>query len=364
MHIASDSLAWFRRAAAILMFVTTAILTSGAGAQPPFTALLNDARREGALEIWLGSPVTRQAHTALLDAFQKRFKLTVRWKWVVLHAVRANTRLTVEAAAGRASADLIAGSADNVAALAARNLVRPFDWVAAFADALPGIREPTDRVMPPLRGLCLSWFDVAYGTAWNTRFLRAEDVPKRIEDFLDPKWRGRFAVSALGGSPFDLLALEFGEAAAITFVRRLIDNRPVLKAGVPAVSGAITTGEAHLGISAFTTAERARRNGEPQDFRFFDDYLPVLPLYVCVPDKAPHPNMARLFAAWLVTEGVTIVDAIEGAGRISDPTSSLGRAVKTLPAGIKLLEEHSIADIERTREISTQILGMFSGRRE
>ena len=276
-------------------------LTMPAMAQSRFDEVLAGARREAAIEIWLATPSSGHVQRALLDAFQRRFAISTNWKWVGLHPMRAASRLVAEGSVGRVSTDIVASNAENMTKLRERGLFRPWPWTDVFESTLPGIREPMERVLPELRGLCLAWFDSVYGIAWNTKFVKAEEAPRRFRDFLDPKWRGRFALNALGGAPFDLLSLEIGEAAALDLVKGLLANRPILKSGTPAVGSAITTGEAHLGISGFITVERARRNGEPQDFRFADDYVPVLPLYICVPGNAPHPNTARLFAAWLVT---------------------------------------------------------------
>lgn len=64
-----------------------------------------------------------------------------------------------------------------------------------------------------------------------------------FRDFLDPKWRGGFALNAIGGVPFDLLSLEPGAPEALGPVRRLLANRPILKNGTPAVGSAVTTGD-------------------------------------------------------------------------------------------------------------------------
>jgi iron(III) transport system substrate-binding protein len=244
----------------------------------------------------------------LFEAFQRRFDIKVQWKWVSLHTARSTARLVAEASSGRVSADTLAARADSLADLAGRGLVRPYDWENTFGTMLPGNDEPARRLMPELRGLGLSWFDAVYVIAWNLHFVREPDAPRRFRDFLNPKWRGRFALNVLGGAPFDVLSLGLGETATLEMARGLLGNEPILKAGTPSVGSAITTGEAHLGISAYTTAERARRNGEPQAYRFFEDYLPVLPLFVCVPEMAPHPNVARVFLAWLVTEGARLIE--------------------------------------------------------
>ena len=348
----------------LVLVLSLPLLAAPAAAQSRFDEVLAGARREAAIEIWLASPSSGQVQRALLEAFQHRFGITTHWQWVGLHPMRAASRLVAEGAVNRVSADIVASSADNMTRLVEHGLFRPYPWSEVFQGALPGIREPAERVLPELDGLCLAWFDSVYGIAWNTKFVTAAEAPRRFRDLLDPKWRGRFALNALGGAPFDLLSLELGEPETLGLVRGLLANRPILKSGTPAVGSAITTGEAHLGISAFITVERARRNGEPQEFRFADDYVPVLPLYVCVPEHAPHPNTARLFAAWLVTEGIPIVERLDATGRISAPGSDLAKALKTVPPTARILQERSLADVAKVRAISTQLGILFTGRRE
>lgn len=356
-----------RRRGAVSTLVLAAAFWSAAvpaSAQPGFEEVLTAARREGAIEVWLGSPTRSDVHRALFDAFERRFGIRARWRWVAIHPRRSVGRLSAEAAVGRVSADVVGGaSADILAQLLERKLVQPYPWTATFGAAIPAIREPAEGVLPELRGTGLTWFDAVYVLAWNTRFVNAEDAPRRFQDLLDVKWRGRFALNVLGGAPFDLLALEIGESQALTLVRGMLANRPVLKAGTPAVSGAITAGEAWLGISAYLNVQRAQRAGEPQAFRFSEDFTPVVPLHLFVPAQAPHPNMARLFAAWLVTEGARIVEQMDASSRMTDPNSALARAIATRPATSKIVKERSLADVERTHAITARIQSLFTGHR-
>jgi ABC-type Fe3+ transport system substrate-binding protein len=194
--------------------------------------------------------------------------------------------------------------------------------------------------------------------------VKAADAPKRFSDLLDARWRGRFALNVLGGAPFDLMALHMGEEAALSLVRGLLANRPVLKGGTPAVSSALTTGEAWLGISSFINVERAQRAGEPQAYRFSADLVPVIPLHVFVPEQAPHPSVARLFAAWLVTEGARIVERLDASSRSTDPGSTLAKALAELPPATRIIEERSLADVRNARTVSEKLNVMFTGRRD
>jgi len=359
-----DRRLWGRLCCGLALLAGLSGNMSPASAQPAFEEVLAGAKSEGRIEIWMASPSHSAVHRALFEAFERRFAVKIDWKWVTIHPIRSIGRLAAEAAVGRVSADVVgATSADNLLHLLERKLVRPYPWVETFGGVLPAIREPAGRLFPELRGAGLAWIDAVYVIAWNTRFVSAADVPRRFEDLLAPRWRGRFAVNVLGGAPFDLLALEIGEAKTLALVGGLLANRPVLKPGTPATSGAITTGEAWLGISSFLNVARAKRAGEPQDFRFAEDFVPVMPLHVFVPAAAPHPNAARLFAAWLVTEGARIVERMDASSRISDPESALASALAARPPVTKIVQERSLADIRKTRAITARIQALVTGRR-
>jgi len=355
---------WRARVCGLALLAGLGGAAAPAGAQPAFEEVLAGARREGRIEIWMASPTHGEVHRALFEAFERRFAVKIDWKWVTIHPIRSIGRLAAEAAVDRVSADVVgATSADNLLHLLERKLVRPYPWAETFGTALPAIREPADRLLPELRGVGLAWIDAVYVIAWNTRFVSAADAPRRFADLLAPRWRGRFAINVLGGAPFDLLSLEIGEAQTLALVDGLLANRPVLKPGTPATSGAITTGEAWLGISSFLNVARAKRAGEPQEFRFAEDFVPVMPLHVFVPAAAPHPSAARLFAAWLVTEGARIVERMDASARISDPGSVLATALGTRPPGSRIVQERSLADIRTTRAITAKIQTLYTGRR-
>ena len=80
-------------------------------------------------------------------------------------------------------------------------------------------------MLPALRGLGMVMYDNVYVVAWNTKFVKADDAPRQIRDFADPKWRGKFAINVLGGAPFDLLGLKMGEGPMLDLVRALLANR-------------------------------------------------------------------------------------------------------------------------------------------
>ncbi|MGO4838709.1 hypothetical protein AB4144_41325, partial [Rhizobiaceae sp. 2RAB30] len=107
----------------------------------------------------------------------------------------------------------------------------------------------------------------------------------------------------------------------------------------------------------------AEDRGEPIRFRPFTDYTPVLGMKVFVPEYAPHPNAARLFAAWYVTEGMALVGEDEHMGLLSDPQSAVGAklAKQIKESGSKVVGVSSVAQFDQLAETRKPIDKMIAG---
>jgi hypothetical protein len=47
--------------------------------------------------------------------------------------------------------------------------------------------------------------------------------------------------------------------------------------------------------------------GAPLGVKPYEDIIPALNNQLCVVDQAPHPHMAKLFAAWHAAEGIHLI---------------------------------------------------------
>ena len=59
-------------------------LTAMAAAAPDFQKVLEGAKKEGKLVVWVSTPAREKTHRLLLEAFNKRFGLQTRWEWTPL----------------------------------------------------------------------------------------------------------------------------------------------------------------------------------------------------------------------------------------------------------------------------------------
>jgi iron(III) transport system substrate-binding protein len=137
----------------------------------------------------------------------------------------------------------------------------------------------------------------------NTQHVKPEETPKNWPDLLDPKWKGRVATGhpAFSGCT-GIWALALRKQYGWEFFEKLAKNNPRIgRSGNDPVT-LINAGECLVGPAPANTA-----------FQQVDKGNPIAPVYpidgatLCVGPsavmaRAPHPNAARLFMEWLMSD--------------------------------------------------------------
>ncbi len=308
-----------------------------------FQQLLSAARKEalqGPFVIYASNPREEKTRQALFDAFKKKYRLPdFRFEWLSLHPSVAVPRTITEARAGKSGPTVLMSSASTLLELDHAGLLEPFDWVANFSGEFPDIKEAAvDRVPTELKGKWVVIYDATRSYVFNTREMKLNEVPDHIEDLADPKWARKFAMNASGASPFDLFSLVWGEERALSTVKKLLANGPILTKGTPAVNNAVASGEALLGFGSIHESERLKAKGAPVEWKTYGDYIPVLSQGYSVPKRSPQPYLGRLFIAWLAMDGMKIYEKMEFSTRVTRKGSPLYKIVKERAPNAKILE--------------------------
>lgn len=334
--------------------------------EPTFQSILDGARKEGSLVVWVSSPGLPATHQALFEAFNKRFGLSLKAEWSPASSVQTGSKLIAEQGRGQGTIDIVGvGGAEEASVLVERNIIRRFPWDRVFGKELPQIGEVMNRAIPDLRGIALPVLDAVYGIAWNPDFIKDADVPASYAEVLDPKWKGKIAVNAFFFIPLDSTAFLVGKDATLEMARKLADNHPIMERGTPAVSRAIQVGQAAFGITTYHAAARSGTADKPQKFKLMADFIPVSPTYIYLPENAPHPNAARLFAAWLATEGVPIANKTELVPRVGDVGSPIEKLVSEQIARTKarIASPGSLQAVKENDEVRKAITGLIAAQK-
>ena len=275
-----------------------------------FNEILAAAKKEKELLIYSLVPSTDTTLAQLEKAFAKRFGLDVAIKRVPLVNQRALARYVSEAKAGRFEADIIYTAARDLIELKEQGYVAKFDWVGTFGKELPDIKRAHDDVkIPELLGTALNISHNPFVFSYNTKLLAREKVPTSYEELTKPEWKGKFALNPTA-VPLIYLVSALGVEKTVDLGRRLYANSPFMVSSVAEHVAAVERGEVLVAPDVMRLALVRQSKGAPMDI-VFPKQIGAGFLHYAVMEKAPRRNLARLFAAWVTTEGLKTLEEQE-----------------------------------------------------
>ena len=171
--------------------------------------------------------------------------------------------------------------------------------IEKFTEIVPGI-EKFDKRTYGKRG---DW--VIPGLApkvpqYNTNLISAAEAPKSFEDLLDPKWKGQMGVE-VESENWSTLALSeggWGIEKTEAFLTKLKAQTPRSITGGTAAHSLLIAGEFKIlamGNLRHVLVSQAKK--APVDWVKVDPVLVTGPAFILM-KKASHPNAARLFLEW------------------------------------------------------------------
>jgi iron(III) transport system substrate-binding protein len=294
-----------------------------ADVSPQLAELYEKAKAEGEVTIWApGSPPVQW----IPPEFAKRFP-AVKVNW--LGDQQASSRLITEVRAGRHSVDVWTFSLGGTLEVQKRGLLEKVDWRQFGAGDKDIFWD----------GEAVANHNYVYTPVFSKNKLGKDQLPRRWEELTDPKWTNRlvsetFLLPRLGG----YLAIEWGYDRAEKWIKTLIDDRKLLVSASP-VSNILKTGERDLAVAEATDgAFQMNRDGLNVGYQIME-IVPATQFILGVIKQAPHPNAAKLLAAWLISpEAKMLYEQLAGQPDIRDNAKSpLAQEIKA--AGSKVIYE-------------------------
>ena len=276
--------------------------------------LLERARQEGSVTLYTSLAPTEAA--PLVEAFEKKTGVKVNlWRALSDSVVK---RAVSEAQAKRHAVDVIETNGPEMESLAREQLLAEFH--SPYLADLPPAIVPKHGLWVPDR---LNFFVVAY----NPNKVKASELPKTYEGFLDPKWKGRIALEATDAEWMGGVVKTWGEARGMAFFTKLSAMKPDMRKGHVLLAQLISSGEVEVGLTAYhANAQSFKRRGAPVDWAPVEPVI-ARPQGIGLARHAPHPHAALLFADFMLSpEGQ---EMLFNMGRT--PAS---RAVKTDTSGM------------------------------
>lgn len=204
-------------AAALAAITLTAPPPAAAQDNLALKEILAQAKEEGSVRFFIGSQrFPQSASDVLSKAFEEHFGFPLE---VTLASLGAHppvvNRIVSETKLGVApAADLFPTGERLLQMLRNGGAVVPVDW-ARLGVPEDLISEKKDGVLVRVN---------PRPVIYNTKLVPAADAPRRYEDLLDPKWKGKIVAPAFPAA-FGGLALVMGEEKAYEFVRSLVKDQ-------------------------------------------------------------------------------------------------------------------------------------------
>jgi iron(III) transport system substrate-binding protein len=278
--------------------------------------LIAGAKGEGTVAVYTSLSVEDMA--VLTAAFEKKYGVKVRvWRGSSENIVQ---RSVAEARGRRFDADVF-----ETGALAMESMHRELLLQEVKTSALSGL---VPAAISPHREWIGTRFSI-FAAAYNTRLVKQDEVPKRYDELLDRRWKGKLGVEAEDSDWFGAVVAELGEESGLKLFRDIVArNGMSVRKGHTLLASLVVSGEVPLALTAYAyKVEQLRKSGAPIEWLVIP---PAVARFegVGVARRAPHPNGAILFFEFMLTDAQDLL-----LQRDFFPAS---RKARPLPSGISL----------------------------
>ncbi len=198
-----------------------------------------------------------------------------------------------------------------------------------------------------------------YVIAYNTRLVPKDQAPRKWQDVLDPRWRGKVA----HGHPGYSGVVTTGMVGILSkygwdYYAALAKNQPVLGQSAEDPPVKLAGGEASIAVSGEYNFFKSKKKGNPIEVVFPEEVIPFVNSPAAILKRAPHPNAARLFLDYLFGKEAQQIMADDGVIAVNEAvTYPPGRA--TLKDIRNLVVPDAKEVQKRNEEIKTRFRELF-----
>ena len=264
-------------------------------AQAASPELIAAAKKEGRV-VWYTAQIINQLARPIADAFEKKYGGKAA-------PIRADVndvvlRIVAESKAGKVQADVFDGTA---AAPPLKRAGYVEKWLPDEAKNLP-----SQYVDPEGYWVANNVYIIV--PVFNTQLVPRGTQPRVWNDLLDPKYKGRIAISGLSSSSsgpgfVGNVLHDLGQEKGMEFLKKLAaQNINNIYSSARTVVDQVMAGEFAIGLQAFNhQASISAGQGAPVDWIRWSPAVATLSV-ASVVKNSPHPNAGKLLLDFLVSE--------------------------------------------------------------
>jgi iron(III) transport system substrate-binding protein len=267
-------------------FAARGVIAQTKEVAPP--ALVEAAKKEGTFVYYTAN--FTEVEQEVIKAFNKRFPF-VKVEMVRAPGGQLITRVKTEAAAGKLSADVVDHS-DRALMVEIQDLFQDY----APHNAADYIQDVL--VSPKLWPRATIGWSIAYNEAL------VKNPPKSWMDLTKPEYgNGQIGqvVGPSGGTTWTRIMFE-RQVLGEDYWQKQAATKPALYPSGAPLSDALVRGEVTIAPLLYNIIWTKKRDGAPVEIFFPPEGVPINPYASGIPKTAAHPNAAKLFLNWCLSD--------------------------------------------------------------
>ena len=196
--------------------------------------------------------------------------------------------------------------------------VRAKIWRASSEKVLQPVRSDSHaNLIPHALPAHRAWAGTRltiFASAYNTKLVRADEVPKRWDDLAHPRWKGRLGIEADDVDWFASVVQDMGgeQKGAAVFRDIVRANGMSIRRGHTLLTQLVVSGEVPLALTVYNyKAEQLKQQGAPIEWFVIGPAI-ARANGIGIAARPRNPNAARLFYEFVLgEEGQRLLQARE-----------------------------------------------------
>jgi iron(III) transport system substrate-binding protein len=252
--------------------------------------LLEAAKHDGEAVIYANMDVT--AMKPLADGFMRRYP-GVKATSVHFSGAAIITRIESESRVGKPLSDVVlSGQLGVLASIEKRIAARYRSPEREFLR--DGFKDKD--------GLWTTYMTNVMVSAYNTRLVKKDELPRNVEDLLKPRWKNKLVMDSQSYVWFGTMMQFLGEDNGLRFMKRLNEQNLQHSRGRRLMTQLLAAGEHEIAVETnLNSVLSLSRQGAPLSFAPIQPYF-LSPSLVFMSANAPHPFAGALFVDYLLSE--------------------------------------------------------------
>jgi iron(III) transport system substrate-binding protein len=202
-------------------------------------ALVESAKKEGKMVFY--TSVETEFARSLTSAFEAKYPFIKTDIFRSTHD-KIFSRMNIERQTSTFTADVVSVGEFETYHMQKRGFIAPYK--SPFAAAYPeGFKDPN--------GYWTDLYDNLIVTAYNNSRVKRDEIPKRYEDLLQPRWKGRMVLDQNEDRWFANMLYLMGEKRGMEFMQALAKQDVAIRNGRSLVTQLMSAGEFDLQIVAY-----------------------------------------------------------------------------------------------------------------